>query len=244
MKGPEDIRQSPGFLALEAEAAARRLRLAGNLDALSHRMTLSNLLGEARDAAWREVDRVTDNFVNMAEDFVQDGVDWAKDNRSLVLGTSLTAMIAAGAMWYLTRRKTIPLYAAYDMEDPDMMDDLDEDAGTVGDKAQKTWGKVKSEAQHLGDRAGEAYYSARSRAADLSDAARERAAHAANLARERAVEAAEAAREAAERAREAAGEAGVWARRQPQENPATVVLVALAAGALIGALLPATRRRR
>ena len=77
----------------------------------------------------------------------------------------------------------------------------------------------------------------------LSVEARERAAEAADLARERAAEAAEAAREAAEKAREAAGEAGRWARRQPQENPSTVVLVALAAGALIGALLPSCRRR-
>jgi ElaB/YqjD/DUF883 family membrane-anchored ribosome-binding protein len=243
MRAPDDIRQTPGFQALEAEAAARRLRLAGNLDELSRRMTIGNLVAEAKDAALREVDRVTDRFVDLAEDFVHDGVDWARDNRTLVAGASVTALLAAGLMWYFSRRTTVPLYAAYDMEDPGMMDDLDDAADGVGAKAQKTWDKVKTEAHHLGDKAGEAYYSARSRAAELSDTARERAAHAADLARERAAEAAEAAREAADRAREAAGEAAVWARRQPQENPATVVLVALAAGALIGALLPSGRRR-
>lgn len=244
MKGPDDLRQTAGFQALEAEAAARRVRLVSNLDELSRRMTLGNLVGEAKEAMLREVDRVTDNLVSIAEDLVHDSLDWARENRALVAGGSVTALLAAGAMWYLTRRSTVPLYAAYDMEDPGMVDDLDENAETIGKKAQKTWDKVRDEAHHLGDRAGEAYYSARSRAADLSDTARERAAHAADVARERAAEAAEAAREAAERAREAAGEAGVWARRQPQENPATVILVALAAGALIGALLPAAGRRR
>ena len=97
---------------------------------------------------------------------------------------------------------------------------------------------------HLAEKAEGGYYAARSRAADLSADAKERAAEAAAVAKVKAHEAAEAARDAAEKARIAAGEAGEWAKKQPQENPATVILVALAAGALIGSLLPSGGRRR
>jgi ElaB/YqjD/DUF883 family membrane-anchored ribosome-binding protein len=225
---------------LEAEADARRTRIVGNLNELSVRMRPANMVQEAKDRAWAEVDRVTDEVLDIAEDLVADSMAWARDNRTLVLGGTVTALISAALMWYATRKKTVPLYAAYDMEDPHMTE-IDE---TLSGKAAGTWTKVKDEALHLGDKAGEAYYSARSRAVELSEEARERAAHAADVAREKAIEAADAAREAADRAREAAGEAGVWAKRQPQENPATVVLVALAAGALIGALLPASTRNR
>jgi ElaB/YqjD/DUF883 family membrane-anchored ribosome-binding protein len=248
VKGPDDVRGAAEFRALEAEAAARRLRLSGNFDELVRRMTFENLVREAKDGVLKEVDRVTDNVLTTLEDLGRDTVAWGRDNRSLLAGGLLTGLVAAGAIWFLTRRRMVPLYAAYDMEDPDMMNDSEASGealgAKMGDKAGKAWDKVRSEAQQVGDRAGEAYYSARSRAADLADEARERAAHAADAARERALEAADAAREAAERAREAAGDAGRWARRQPQENPATVVLVALAAGALIGALLPAAGRHR
>lgn len=244
MKRPDDLPAGmsiPQALAqLEAEADARRARLAGNLDELRVRIRPANLLNEMKEAAWAEVDRVTDEFLNVASDLVDDSVGWVKENRTLAAGGLLAGLLAAAAIWYTTRRTTVPLYAAYDMEDPDMMNETDE---TLGGKAADAWSKVKDEAQHLGEKAEGAYYAARSKAAVLSDSARERAAHAAEVARERAHEAAEAAREAADRAREAAGEAGRWAKKQPQDNPATVVLVALAAGALIGALLPHGRRR-
>lgn len=236
---PAGVRVSQALAQLEAEADARRARLSGNLEELGFRMRPANLLSEMKDAAWAEVDRVTDEFLNMASDLVDDSVGWVKENRAVTTGGLLAGLLAAGAVWYATRKSTVPLYAAYDMEDPEMMDDTQD---KLGAKAADTWGKVKDEAQHLGEKAEGAYYAARSKAAVLSDSARERAAHAAELARERAHEAAEAAREAADRAREAAGEAGRWAKKQPQDNPATVVLVALAAGALIGALLPHGRR--
>ena len=237
---PPGMSVSQELAQLEAEADARRARLSGNLEELGFRMRPSNLLNEAKEAAWAEVDRVTDEFLSMASDLVDDSVDWVKDNRAVATGGLLASLLAAGAIWYATRKSTVPLYAAYDMEDPDMMNETEE---TLAAKAADTWGKVKDEALNLGDKAEGAYYAARSKAAVLSDSARERAAIAADVARERAHEAAEAAREAADRAREAAGEAGRWARRQPRENPATVVIVALAAGALIGALLPHGRRR-
>jgi hypothetical protein len=244
MKRPDDL--PPGLSVsqtlaqLEAEADARRTRLSGNLEELGQRMRPANLMNELKDAAWAEVDRVTDEFLNIASDLVDDSVGWVKENRTIAAGGVLTGLLATAAVWYATRKTTVPLYAAYDMEDPDMMNEIDE---KLGDKAAGAWNKVKDEAHNLGERAEGAYYAARSKAAVLSDSAREHAAHAAEVARERALEAAEAAREAADRAREAAGEAGRWARKQPQDNPATVVLVALAAGAIIGALLPHGRRR-
>jgi len=226
---------------LEIEAGARRERLADNLNELSERMTFSNLVQEAKEAMWKEVDRMVDDMLSIGEDLIQDSVDWAKDHQRALVGGSVTALLVGGALWYATRKKTVPLYAAYDMEDPYMTTETEE---TLAAKASGAWSKVKDEAHHVGDKAGEAYYSARSRAAEFSGTARERAAQAADVARERAQDAAEAAREASEKAREAAGEARRWAVKQPQENPATVVLGALAAGILIGILLPSGRRDR
>ncbi len=239
MKAIESAAQDLRVLKLAAEATARRQRLGNDLDELSVRMRPSNIVAEAKERAWEEVDRVTDEWVSVAEDLVHDSLDWAKDNRTLVAGGVAASLLSAAGIWLATRRKTVPLYAAYDMEVPDM-NDMEE---KISAKASDAWSKVKGEAHHLGDIAEEAYHSAKVKAHELSGSARERAAEAAEIARERAHEAAVYAREAAERAREAAGEAGVWAKRQPQDSPATVVMVALAAGALIGAMLPHGKRR-
>ena len=224
-----------------AEGRIRRERLAGNLDELSGRMTFSNLWLEAKDAMWREVDRVTDDILQAGYDLLDSGTQYARNHKTMFAGGSMTALLVGGAIWYASRKKTVPLYAAYDMEDPYMNTDLDD---KLAARASGAWSKVKDEAHQVGDKAGEAYYSARSKAAELADAAREKAAHAADVARERAHEAAEAAREAADKAREAAGEARRWAVKQPRDNPATVVLGALAAGILIGVLLPSGGRDR
>jgi hypothetical protein len=225
---------------MRAEARARRARLASNADELSWRMRPGNLVQEAKDRAWAEVDRMTDEALSIAEDLVHDTTDWVKDNRGVALGGTLTALLSAVLVWYLSRRRTVPLYAAYDMEESPMSETDD----TLAAKAAGTWDRAKEEAHKVGDKAGSAYYAARSRAAELSVEAREKAIEAAAVAREKAEEAAIAAREAAEKARIATGEAGEWARRQPQDNPAMVVIAALAAGALLGALLPAGGRRR
>lgn len=241
MKRPDEPPAGPTAEVLAAEAELRRQRLADNLDELTVRMRPGNLLDEAQQLVWRRVDRMTDELISMAEDLAHDASTYVRQHRLGVAGGTLAALAAGALIWWATRRRPVPLYAAYDREDPDMMDD---DREGLGEKAAHAWDKVKSEARHLGDKASETYYAARSRAAELADEARERAAHAADVARERALEAADAARDAAEKAREAAGEAGRWARRQPAEHPATVVLVALAAGVLIGALLPSGRNNR
>jgi hypothetical protein len=226
--------------AMRLEANARRQRLSGNVEELSWRMRPSNLVQEAKDRAWAEVDRATDEALSIVQDLATDMTDWVRENRALALGGTATALLSAALVWYATRRKTVPLYAAYDMEDSPMSE-TDE---TLSAKAADAWSKAKDGARDAGDKASEAYYAARSKAAVLSDEARERAIEAAAIAREKAAEAAEAARDAAEKARIAAGEAGDWAKRQPQENPAMVVVAALAAGALIGALLPSGGRKK
>lgn len=229
---------------LDAQAEVRRARLESNLPVLVERLKPRNLWNEGVDrvknAAWSEVDRVTDEAIRLVEDLVQDSMSWAGANRKYLGTGAAVAMAAAVGMWMMTRRKTVPLYAAYGMEEPWMAED-----GENGMKARAAdaWGKVKGDAGHLGEKAGEAYGLARARAADLAEDARERAQHAADVAREKAAEAAAAAFEAAEKARDAAGDARRWAGRQPAEHPATVVVAALAAGALIGALLPSGRRR-
>jgi hypothetical protein len=237
--------------AMRLEANARRQRLAGNMTELSGRMRPGNLVQEAKDRAWAEIDRVTDDALEVVQDLATDASRWVGANRGLALGATATALLSAALVWYATRRTTVPLYAAYDMEESPMSE-TDEtlsakaaDAwGKAKDGARDAQGKVKAVAVEASDRATGAYYSARSKAAVLSDEARERAIEAAAVAREKAAEAAEAARDAAEKARIAAGEAGDWARRQPQQNPAMVVVAALAAGALIGALLPSGGRRK
>lgn len=252
MKRPEEGAAPMGGLV--AEADARRTRLADNLEELSVRMRPSNLVQEAKDRAWAHVDALVDEWASIGADLVADAGGWLNKNRGLALGSGATALLGAGLVWYLSRRAPVPLYAAYDMEDP-LMTQNDETDDKFGSRAAGAWSKVKDDARGFGDKAEESYYAARSKAAELSDEARERAVeaarvarekaqHAAEVAREKAHEAAEAARDAAEKARVAAGEAGAWARRQPEESPATVVLVALAAGALLGALLPSGGRRR
>lgn len=226
--------------AMRLEANARRQRLAGNVDELSWRMRPGNLVQEVKDRAWAEVDRMADDALRVAEDLATDMTGWVQANRALALGGTATALLSAALVWYATKRRPVPLYAAYDMEDSPMSE-TDE---TLSEKAAGAWGKAREGARDAQDRATGAYYSARSKAAVLSDEARQRATEAAVVAREKAAVAAEAARDAAEKARIAAGEAGDWAKRQPQENPAMVVVAALAAGALIGALLPSGGRRR
>lgn len=243
--------------ALLLEVDARRHRLSENLDELGERLQPANLLAEVvdigRDTVVTEYNRLRDQFLDLGADMIEDTIAWTTSHKRWIIGGSAAALVVAAGIALATRRRTVPLYAAYDMEDPKMMNEHDpiDDAAT---KAARAWDKVKDSADELGhtvkdkageygNKAGEAYYAARSKANELADAARDRAAHAAEVARERAHEAAEAAREAADRAREAAGEAGQWAKRQPQENPMTVVIVALAVGAIVGALITSERRR-
>lgn len=244
---PDEAPPSPPELL--ADAQHRRERLVGNVEQLGDRLHPANLLSEGVDAARlavsREWNRLSNEWLDLGADMIDDSLEFLSANRNWLIGGAVLTLAAAAGVRYASRKRPVPLYAAYDMEDP-LMNDEPNDAAS---KAARAWDKVRDSADELGSKAGETYYSMRSRAADVTatareqalhaaEVARERAAHAADVAREKAHEAAEAAREAAERAREAAGDARDWAVRQPKENPLTVVIAALAAGALLGALLP------
>jgi ElaB/YqjD/DUF883 family membrane-anchored ribosome-binding protein len=231
----------PSRAELESEAVAHRRRLADNMGELGARVTPENLWNEgvsrAKTVASREVRQARDALTDLADDLVIDTLSWMRANQTLLLsGAGIAAAGALGTGLVKRRRRaqrTVPIYAAYEMEDPAMMDDSD-NAGR--------WDRVKDGAGDVQDRASEAYYSARARATQLADEARHRAAEAADLARARAHEAAEAAREAAHRAREAAADAGRWAQRQPDERPVSIVAVGLVVGLALGLLLPRTRQ--
>lgn len=147
MKRPEDSDGVTG--ALVAEADARRARLAGNLDELSTRMRPSNLVEEAKQRALARLDALTDEWVSIGADLVTDLADWLRGHRGLAAGGTATALLGAGLVWYLTRRTPVPLYAAYDMEDPLMTESEDANGG-LGRKANDAWSKVKEDARELG----------------------------------------------------------------------------------------------
>lgn len=221
------------MLVLQQDANERRLRLAENVGELRVRMRPQNLLMEAKEASLAELDRVTDELLEAATDLLEDSVEWASRNRTLVVGgaAALGALALAGA-WYGRSgpgRKTVPLYAAYNVPEPGMMTEA---ADKKGDKRQSL-PDVRERARRLGARAETSYEEARARAHVLAADARSRAA-----------DAQEAAREMADRAREIAGDAGDWARRQQEEKPGAAVLLGLATGLLLGVLTPSARRKR
>lgn len=199
--------------SLIADAGWRRMRLANNLEELSERMTPQNLLHEgleqAKQAARDEAGKAARQLSDFATDIAHDSATWARDNKRLLAGGSIMALLALLLGWKYrrkrdeTRNTPVPLYAAYAMEDPAMMNEAD----------STTWDRVKDEASHLSAKAGETYYAARSRAALLADTASEKA-----------------------------GDAREWAAKQPDEHPASLVIVGVAVGAILAVLLP-TRKR-
>lgn len=219
---------------LEAEADARRARISSDMDELSWRMKPANLLAEAGGRLMSEVDRATDALIDMAGDMVDDAAGFARAHaRTIGAGTAL-ALLAGAGVWFASRRlrkKPVPLYDAYHLEDFDMNEPQD----SLRKRAAGRWTKVKADARTASDKAGETYYSARSRAASLSTEAREKARHASEVAREKAHHAGEAARETSQAA-------GQWVRQQPQENPIGTVAAVAAIGLLAGLLLPARNR--
>lgn len=214
---------------LIAEVDTRRDRLAWNVGELSHRMTPQNLLHEGidhvRELALEEARKIGRHAAELATDVGHESLAWANRNRRLLAGGVLATAVGG---WLIARtrlgsaRKPVPLYAAYDMEDPSIMNDETE---------QSTWNRVREEAAHIGAKAGETYYAARSRAASLADSASGYADDAANVARE-----------AAQQAKASASDARAWTKRQSQEHPVGMILAGMALGALVAAVLPTGRR--
>jgi len=221
---------------LKADIAMKRARIAENLGDLASRMTPENLihagLTRTREAARQEASKAMNDMNSLIDDLTHDSIDWARENRGLVLGGALLAVAAVVAGSRRARAtKPVPLYAAYNQE----YRVAEPKAAAARGEAEGAWQRVKGEAGTLGDKAGEIYYSARSKAAGASVTAREAAHDAAERARD-------IAHDAAERARETAGDAGQWAKQQTSEHPASIVIIGVAIGAIIGAMLPGSRR--
>lgn len=213
-------------LALVSEADARLARLVSSLDELADRMTVSNLMHEGWEYTRTEAGKAAQHVSGLARNATRDSLHWARENRTLTTGGAFVAMAAIGAVCALQsrrakRRRPVPLYAAYDMEDPSTMYDEED--------KNRAWDRVRDEASNLGARAGETYYAARSKAALLRESLGERAG-----------EATESAHIAAGRAREKVVQARDWATRQREAHPWGIVLAGAALGVAVAAL--ASRR--
>jgi ElaB/YqjD/DUF883 family membrane-anchored ribosome-binding protein len=195
--------------ALLTEATARRERLAASLGELSTRMTPENLLHEGmthvRKSARAGARRAADRVAAVADD----AAVLVGEHRGILIAGLVGAGIIAAAWRFwpqARRRRPVPIYAAYAMEDPGMMDEQD--------SRPTAWDRVRAEASHLGERAGDATAAAR-----------------------------EATRTAARKARDAAGNVGEWSARQPSEHPVGLLVVGVALGAIAAVLLPGRRPR-
>mgnify|MGYP005837251005 CR=1 FL=1 len=194
---------------LEAEAARARAAIADGLADLSARLEPRSLVAGATARARHAVQ---DAVQAEAARLLAEGRDFVKAHAlALAAGAAVLGVLAAFGLG--ARKRVVPLYRAYDMEEPPMPDET-----------PRSWDRVRETAEELGQKAGETYYQARSRAARLSAEARDRAAYAADAAED-------AAREAAE-----------WTRRQHREHPISSVIIGFALGAILAALLPKGRR--
>lgn len=154
---------------LEDEALAYSSRLADSLSRLTQRLHPGELLITGVDRVTEltrdQIDRATDTSIDLAGAVWEKGNAFVRDNRkAIALGAAVT-IGSAVCVRHLLKKKTVPIYEAYRMEDPD----------TLGGRAASRWRKVKDNAQALGSKAGEACGFARAAAHDAVDAVRERA---------------------------------------------------------------------
>jgi ElaB/YqjD/DUF883 family membrane-anchored ribosome-binding protein len=192
---------------LEAEAARARAAIADGIADLSARLEPRHLVAAATARARHAV---RDAVSSEAAKLVAEGREFVKAHAlALAAGAAILGVLAALGLG--ARKRVVPLYRAYEMEDPPMPDDSDDPRG---------WDRVRESAEELGQKAGEAYYHARSRAARLSAEARDRAAYAADA------------------AEDAARDAAQWTARQHREHPISSVIIGFALGAILAALLP------
>jgi ElaB/YqjD/DUF883 family membrane-anchored ribosome-binding protein len=196
--------------ALEAEAWQTRQSLADELSALGGRLEPGHMIAQgmsrARSAAQREVEAALD-----------DVGAWVRANALLMAGLAATLGAMAALGYGVTRRRVVPPYQAFQMEDPSMHE--------IDGTTPRTWDRMREGAEELGQKASETYFHARSKAAELGANAREKAV------------------EAADDATELAHRTADWTKRQSQDNPMTSVIVGFALGAILAALMPRGGRR-
>lgn len=192
---------------LEAEAARARASIADGLADLAHRLEPRQLVA---GAAARARHAVGDAVRAEAAKLVAEGREFARAHALLLAGGAVVLGVAA-ALGLGQRKRVVPVYRAWEMEEP-----VTED----GDRDPRGWDRVRESAEELGQKAGERYYHARSRAAQLTANARDRAAYAADA------------------AEDAARSAADWTVRQQREHPISSVIIGFALGAILAALLP------
>lgn len=233
--------QSDETQALKAEADAARARIAGRVERLQRRLQPRRLVreavSEATSAARQETMRTARMVRAEVADVADDAMEWVRDNRALVGAVAAGAgALLAYSLYQRRREAVVPIYDAYSMEDPAMMNETDygstyddaasgRDAG--GQHAARRWDRVREGAEHLGARASERYQSAREAMSERYHSTREAAGERYGA--------------LSEATRERYTQAADWTKRQPTENPMGTVIAGFALGALLGALLPRTQ---
>lgn len=263
--------------ALLAEAEARRARMLDSLSALKEQLhggrVVTGAVEDAAEAVGDEMRRATRDAQDAALGVVREALDWAGeaavdakdwigDHKGIAIGGALAAAaLTAGAVKASHRKKVVPLYAAYDMEDDmgigdtadDVKDRLEDKVDEVVDKALdraeevtktarakavKAADAAKHKVDELAHKAEDVTRTAREKAANIAESAKDAAALAAAAAREHAHEARIAAEKAAEDARRAAQDATKWAKETSSEHPFATVATVFAVGAVLALVLP------
>lgn len=200
---------------LEQEASEQRERLVQNVSDLKVRLQPANLLHEgveqvtrtAKDKAQKVADVTTDLTQN-----IWDGGRRAAEEHAVLIATG--AVLTAGAVFairQLTKKKPVPIYDAYGME---------EQLGMVDGELGSRWSKIKDETANIGAKAEDAYGFARAAAHDAADAVRERTG------------------ETVGKVRSGLESAGRRIQKTSEDSPSTTIMAGLALGVLAGLLVP------
>jgi ElaB/YqjD/DUF883 family membrane-anchored ribosome-binding protein len=243
---------------IELEIQRTRARMTENVDALTWKLSPDRLKAEARHKLHETQEAVVEKVRHTAHEVG----DQARQAGSGLFGTMRdnpipSAMIGAGLAWLIVgrRRQSHELdrsaesyggyYApqSYTSADTAMYGPPASTVGATAGGGIHSSSDMESEGRHgMGEKASEL----RDRMSEKTSHARERVAETTSEARDAMRERAQAARsraselrhDTAERARRTRG----WAEQQMDENPLVMGAAVLALGAVIGSLVPTTRK--
>lgn len=161
-------RRSREIEELEGRLLDQRDKLLNSMTALRARLQPSEVVGNGIDhltvLARGGIEKGTDLALDLVENLLDGGQTLLRERKKELAVGAVAIVGAAAGIHYLTRKKTVPIYEAYKMEDPT----------TLGDHVKSTWGKTAAGAERLGRKAGEAYGFASAAARDATDAMAER----------------------------------------------------------------------
>lgn len=253
---------------IELEIQRTRARMTENVDALTWKLSPDHLKARARHKLHETQEAVVEKVRHTAHEVG----DQARQAGSGLIGTMKdnpipSAMIGAGLAWLIIgrRRRSHEFDAAADSygryyppnaySDAPAYGAMSSTVGatsgggiysSTGVDAEEEHHGIGDKAAELRERVSEKTSHARERVAETASHARERVSETAADARDTVREKAEAARAraadlghgAAERARRTKG----WAEQQMDENPLVMGAAVLALGAVVGSLVPTTRK--